>query len=243
MVLAIDAGNSQLKMAIFKNDVIKEKIIISYDESNFENTLKSWISKDINEIGLISVKEDFLKKKISDFSKKKLSVINLSYKFPFDINYSTPETLGIDRVVACAGAYALNERRGNILVIDAGTCVTYDVVNTEKQYIGGAISPGVDIRCKALNHYTAKLPMIKIETKHAQTIGNTTQESIVSGVLNGIKFEMQGYIDHMNSHIPGVKAFLTGGDSFFFEDEFKSSIFAEENLVLIGINELLKANA
>ena len=165
MFLAIDAGNSQLKMAVFKGDKLQASTVLPYDDTSFDNTLKSWLSKDFHKIGLVSVKEEVLLKKISSFSKTSVSVVDLNFNFPFEIAYTSPETLGIDRIVACCGAYALNKQQGNLLVIDAGTCITYDVVNNEKQYIGGAISPGINIRRKSLNDYTAKLPLVKINQR------------------------------------------------------------------------------
>jgi len=243
MILAIDAGNTQLKMAIFKGNKLQESTVLQYDSTDFDSTLKSWLSKDFNKIGLVSVKEGALNKKISSVSKTTVSTVNLNFNFPFKIAYTSPETLGIDRIVACTGAYALNKHQGNLLVIDAGTCITYDVINNEKQYIGGAISPGINIRRKSLKDYTAKLPLVKISQRKINTIGKNTNDSITSGIVNGIQYEAQGYMKQIKSSFPGIKVFLTGGDYFFFEDALKSSIFAEENLVLIGINELMKTNA
>ncbi|MFT6716487.1 MAG: type III pantothenate kinase [Saprospiraceae bacterium] len=243
MLLAIDAGNTQLKMAVFKNDRLEESTVIAYENSDFDSKLKHWLSKDIQTIGLVSVKEYNLTEKIISFSKSNVSLVDMTFNFPFKINYTSPETLGIDRIVACAGAYALNKQQGSLLVIDAGTCITYDVVNDKKQHEGGAISPGITIRSKSLNRYTAKLPPVEITQKEIDTIGKNTKEAITSGILNGVQYEAQGFIQHIKLKYPDLKVFLTGGDAFFFEDALKSSIFAEENLVLIGINELMKINA
>lgn len=243
MRLAIDAGNTQLKMAVFDGDEIKESIKLSYLDGNFDNDLKSWTSKDLDSIGLVTVTDNRFLEKIISYCQKKLTVINTNSTFPFKISYSSPETLGVDRIVACAGAHYLNNQQGNFLVIDAGTCITYDFVNAQNQYEGGAISPGVKIRAKSLQHYTSKLPLVDIKKSQTDLIGKNTNDSIKSGVINGLIHEAQGYILKIKSMHPELKVFLTGGDAFFFEDALKSSIFAEEKLVLIGMNELLKINA
>ncbi|MFT6746245.1 MAG: type III pantothenate kinase [Glaciecola sp.] len=243
MLLAIDAGNTQMKMAVFKNDKIQDSTFLPYDDNAFEDKLKQWLSKDIIKVGIVSVKENSFHETIKGYTKLVVSRIDLTYNFPFQIKYTTPETLGLDRIVACIGAYSLNNYEGNLMVIDAGTAITYDIVNKQQQYLGGAISPGVQMRSKALNHFTANLPLVEQSKRTHDLIGNNTINSIKSGIVNGTRFEIKGCIDEIKTSHPGVKVFLTGGDAFFFEDALKSSIFAEPNLVLIGINELMKTNA
>lgn len=243
MLLAIDAGNTQMKMAVFKNDKIQDSTFLSYNDNAFEDKLKQWLSKDIIKVGIVSVKENSFHETIKGYTKLVVSRIDLTYNFPFQIKYTTPETLGLDRIVACIGAYSLNNYEGNLMVIDAGTAITYDIVNKQQQYLGGAISPGVQMRSKALNHFTANLPLVEQSKRTHDLIGNNTINSIKSGIVNGTRFEIKGCIDEIKTSHPGVKVFLTGGDAFFFEDALKSSIFAEPNLVLIGINELMKTNA
>jgi len=243
MLLAIDAGNSQIKLAIFSNDQLLEKTALIYTDNDFEAKLNTWLSKDVEPVGLVSVNKSNLKDKIKSISKKKVFNIDYKVKFPFKIDNESPKTIGIDRLAACTGAHTLNNGKGNFLVIDAGTCITYDLVNDSNVHIGGAISPGISIRSKSLERYTANLPRVAIDKKATQVFGKSTHEAIRSGIVNGLLYEIQGYINQIHSNHSEVKVFLTGGDAFFFEDALKSSIFAEDNLVLIGINKLIKINA
>lgn len=243
MILAIDAGNSLLKLGLFYNDKLKENAAINYDDDNFENQLKHWLSKDIKKIGLISVGSQKIIKRITELAPCDVTFIDYKFKSPIHNKYLSPETLGIDRITACAGAYALNKKQGSFLVIDAGTCITYDFVNENNQYIGGAISPGLKMRASALNTFTEKLPLIKLDSGVISTIGRNTTDSIKSGISNGITHEINGYIHDICKKHNNIKVFLTGGDAFFFEDALKNGIFAEPNLVLIGINELMTFDA
>ena len=148
--------------------------------------------------------------------------------------------LGKDRIAAVVGAYHYQPGR-NLLVIDAGTCITYEVVEAAGRYIGGNISPGMTTRFKALEHYTSKLPYVE-ETDDVPCIGQSTEEAIQAGVVNGIVYEMDGFIEQMKQKYPDIFVFLTGGHSFYFESRLKNSIFADINLVMTGLNRILEYN-
>ena len=162
--------------------------------------------------------------------------INSNSVFPFTNHYTTPNTLGIDRMVLAAGA-VIEYPNQNILIIDAGTCVTYDFITNKKEYLGGAISPGLNMRYKALNDYTAKLPLLENNTPD-NFIGNSTSQSIHSGVVNGLCYEIKGFISEFSVKNEQFIIILTGGDAIFLANRLKSTIFADENFLLKSLHQL-----
>ena len=130
----------------------------------------------------------------------------------------------------------------NVLIIIAGTCITYEFVNTKAEYLGGAISPGISIRFKALHTFTGKLPLVEKKIK-ASIIGNTTENSILSGVINGCFYEVKGITYEYTDKYKDLKIILSGGDMKYFDKILKNSIFAISNIVLIGLNIILDFNA
>lgn len=175
----------------------------------------------------------------NDFAFKTLA-LDSSVSLPFKNLYQTPHTLGKDRIAAVAGAM---QRFGsnNTLIIDAGTCIKYDYINSKNEYSGGAISPGINMRFKALNAFTDQLPLI--EAKETFTlVGKSTEGSILSGVLNGVLAEAEGIILKYETLYSDLKVILTGGDMLFFEKGLKNTIFADPFLTLKGLNFILKHN-
>ena len=167
-------------------------------------------------------------------------VLSENISLPIENNYTNPSSLGKDRLAAVVGASVLYPGK-DVLVFDAGTCLTIDFINSNKEYIGGRISPGIEMRYNALHTFTDKLPLIKSE-KNALVIGNDTRTSIISGVQQGILAEVKTIISEYKSQNTDTVFVFTGGDSFYFEKELKNSIFANPNLVLIGLNEILDYN-
>jgi type III pantothenate kinase len=241
MNLVIDLGNTQNKYAVFDNDKIIESwrdhiTRISYWNRKLKTLpeVKLSILSTVFEGNLLTI----IKKSLT----KKLTLIELNHTTPVPINnkYKTPKTLGNDRLANAVGATVVFPKK-NVLVIDMGTCIKYDFIDKKKNYLGGAISPGFEMRFKALKHYTAKLPLVKPGKKFSLT-GKNTQESILSGVQNGIIFEINGMIEQYKKKYDELKVILTGGDHSFFADHLKSSIFAAPNLTLQGLNEILNYN-
>jgi type III pantothenate kinase len=157
------------------------------------------------------------------------------------MKYSTPATLGIDRLCNIA-ALNLLKSTGNRLCVDIGTCIKFDFLDEHQNYLGGAISPGLRLRFKALNSFTAKLPFLE-PTTAIDLIGDSTNSAIQSGVQNGMQAEINGIIDRYQKEYQDLTIFITGGDAHYFDFEQKSNIFADENLTLKGIFELYKLNA
>ncbi len=243
MKLAIDVGNTLTKVALFQDSNLIE--LNTFKEFTLEE-LKHFLSKPERKGNKVhysivsSVKE--YDREIKEFLGNNYHFIELSSKtdLPVSIKYKTPETLGHDRVAGVCGASALFGGE-NILIIDAGTCVTYDFIDKEKNYFGGGISPGIDIRFKALNTFTGNLPLVN-RTDDFNLIGNSTEGSIRSGVLNGIVAEIEGVIKRYEDRFGQLKIIFTGGDTIFFDKQLKNDIFAVPNLVLNGLNEILDFN-
>lgn len=154
--------------------------------------------------------------------------------------YQTPWTLGTDRLAAVVGANYIKPQH-DLLVIDAGTCITYDFIDEKGQYWGGNISPGKQMRFKALHTFTGKLPEVS-DTGEIPIYGQSTETAIRAGVIHGIELEINGYIAQFIKKYPKLLVFLTGGDDFSFDTNLKSLIFADGLLVPKGLNRILEYN-
>ena len=183
---------------------------------------------------------------ISDVKLKKIQAfveiifISSFTRVPFVNLYKTPKTLGVDRIALVAAAVSQFPYK-NVLIVDAGSCITFDFVTAKKEYLGGAISPGIQMRFHALNHFTANLPLL-VKEEASSFIGSSTKESINSGVVNGILQEIEGVISQYKNKYLDLTVVLTGGDTNFLSKQLKSSIFANQNFLLQGLNYLLKFN-
>jgi len=241
--LVLDLGNTQHKCAVFENDQIvfvwkKEQLTWEDLESIFQ---KFQISNTI----LSSV--DQHDPKLEEILQKNRKFLLLDPNTPLPINnaYATPETLGNDRLAAAVGANA-QFRDKNVLIIDAGTCIKYDFVNAENVYLGGAISPGLNMRLMAMHNFTARLPLIdplqESGIENIKLTGDTTHTSMISGTYTGALFESSGMIEAYASKYADLTVITTGGDAHFFELHLKRQIFALPNLVLEGLNTILNFN-
>ena len=238
MILAVDIGNSRIKCAVFENNNLIELFTFDANElqKNFLFILEKYTKIQVlvvASVGKVDVDAfSFLENRL------KIEWITNQTLFPFENKYATPATLGIDRMVLVAGA-VLQFPNQNCLIIDAGTCITYDIVNSQQHYLGGAISLGIRLRYKALHNYTAKLPLL--ETKYPEHyIGNSTFESLHSGVVNGLLFEIQGYIDRFELDYSNFTIILTGGDALFLAKRLKNTIFANSNFLLESLNQIFQ---
>lgn len=240
MNLVIDIGNTRVKLAVFKTNRLLEKH--TAPRKVFFKEVQKIISEHPEITNAIVSSVDFFTKEEENQLKKLIPLIVVTHniKLPFTNNYATPETLGVDRL-ALISAAASQYPNKNVLVIDAGTCVTYDFLSKDNCYLGGAISPGLTIRYEALHHLTAKLPLLKTKDAHF-LIGNSTKKSIHSGVINGLVNEIDGTIHQYQEQYTDLTVILTGGDTNFLAKRLKSSIFANSNFLLEGLNHLLKIN-
>lgn len=239
MNLVIDIGNTLQKCAIFDSsdqelffDSVKE-ISVKYLQDLFQkfqirNTIISTVGK------------ENLDAQIFLMANSNCIVFNHHLKIPITINYDSFETLGLDRIANGVGAFSLFPGE-NCLSIQAGTCIVYDFIDKNGVFQGGAISPGINMRFKALHEQTRNLPFLEKENVN-YFIGKNTQQSIKSGVINGVIFEIKGQIDSYKTQFDPLNVVLTGGDMFFLQNSIKNQIFATPNLVLIGLNKILKLN-
>jgi len=241
MNLIVDVGNTFVKLAVFSDKDIKFHVSLQQDDlKDVLNRIKAdypGLSK-----GIVS-SVGKLKDHFSIFDQFDFSMLRLGrdLKFPFKNNYTTPNTLGVDRI-ALVSAASTKFPNKNVLIIDAGTCITYDFLNTDNEYIGGAISPGLRLRYKSLNDFTANLPLLNTKLPK-NLIGDSTDNSIHSGVIYGVVNEINGTIEQYKRQCSDLTVILTGGDSEFLSNQLKNGIFATSNFLLEGLNFILEYNS
>ncbi len=241
MNLVIDVGNSSVKLAVFKKDelIFKTTVKLSEVEEEIEQFMLKFPS--LNRAIVSSVGK--LKNTQIKAIRSKIELFELTHKskLPFKNEYDTPTTLGIDRI-ALVAASVFQYPKVNTLIIDAGSCITYDFVTDKNEYLGGAISPGIKMRYKAMHNFTANLPFLDTE-KPMSFIGSSTNSSMHSGVVNGVVNEIDGFISNYLNEFSDLTVILTGGDAEFLSEQLKSSIFANSNFLLEGLNFILKYNS
>ena len=239
MNLVIDIGNTQIKVAVFDHSSLVYKANFNAAEilSRLQNLAKEYaVSNAI--ISHVAQLETAVLDKIKSF----FNVLVLDHKtsLPFENMYLTPKTLGVDRLALVAAAVSQFPNQ-NSLVIDAGSCITFDFVNGSGHYLGGSISPGIEMRYKAVNHFTANLPLLK-QKGDIPELGNSTENAIHLGILNGVIQEIDGVIRQYKAENQKLTVVLTGGDTIFLAKNLKSSIFAIPNFLLEGLNSILIHN-
>jgi type III pantothenate kinase len=248
MRLIIDFGNTFCKVALFENDE-------EFDVHSFRNitleTLQAHLKKNVGssyESGKIT---HCIVSSVVNYPVDIKNYLHSTYHFtelspdtplPIKIKYETPKTLGNDRIAAVIAGKSLFPDQ-DILIVDAGTCITFDFLNKKGEYLGGSITPGINLRFKSLNNYTDKLPLIMNFDKEAKLVGSSTEGSIKSGVINGVKAEVSGIIESYRLKYPEIRIIFTGGDINYFDTTTKNNIFAVANLVLKGLNNILNYNA
>ena len=240
MNLVADVGNSFAKLAVFEGENLitlervphegflqgVEKLFLQYPD--IRQSIISAVGR-INPNDLIALQV---------FAP--VHVLARESRVPFINDYQTPQTLGVDRMALVTAAYSRYPQQ-NCLVIDAGTCITYDLLTSNGHYPGGAISPGLEMRFKALNHFTEKLPLVE-DREFDGLVGISTNTSIISGVVNGMVNEIDGIIEEYSKACKDLTVILTGGDCLFLSKRLKSNIFAHSNFLLEGLNYILELN-
>ena len=238
MNLIIDIGNSFTKVYLYSNGVPKFfKIINNLDE--LKNSIVLYF-KEISHVIVSDVKRDKIENVLSMF-KGKLIFLVKECSFPFKSRYKTMNSLGEDRIALVNSAFKKFPNE-NVLIIDLGTCITYDFLVEKGEYLGGLISPGFEMRYKSLNFYTANLPLIKKIEVRDNVIGDSTQTSIQSGVYFGIINEINSNINLFSKNYKNLKVIITGGNSKILSKKIKNTIFADQYFLADGLNYLLDYN-
>lgn len=239
MYLIVDIGNTNQKAAFFDGEgrivnVLQKSLLLKEDLEKLTEQFEV-------EAALVSVvgKAD---EELLAWLPTQMRTLTFSseLRLPIKVKYATPQTLGTDRLANAVGANALFPNQ-NVLSIQVGSCLVTDLVTADNCYVGGTIAPGLRMRFRALEHFTAKLPLVE-PNNIDYIVGKTTEESISSGVINGMASEIEGLVNQYGSQFPGLKTVITGGDVPLMEGYLKNTIFAAPNLVLSGLYKILRLN-
>lgn len=239
MQLVIDIGNTRVKAALFESAELKHFFVYdSTTELLASGILEKYPIKNCILASVVNEIDSFVEK-----LRWKVEVLLFNADTPVPIKnlYKSAHTLGSDRLAGAVGGNNFFPN-SNVLVIDAGTCIKYNFITKNNEYLGGGISPGLQMRLKAMHTFTSRLPLLEVDEKSDILIGNNSNESIVSGAQNGAVAEIDGIITQYKAQYPDINVVLTGGDVNFFEKRLKNSIFADQNLILKGLNVILEYN-
>ena len=241
MNLAIDQGNSRTKVALFNDEgrIVKNFIYKSFAASDIEKLFSLYPISDSIISSVVNI-EPAVVNALNRLSKHFVLFDHFT-PVPIRNGYNSPETLGQDRLAAAVGAAYLCPKQ-NILIIDAGSAITYDFVSDEGEFVGGNIAPGIKMRLTMLHRMTKKLPQVEVEENELLPLfGKTTRDAIAAGVIRGIVYEVKGYIRSLNAQLKQLTVMLTGGNAPFIANNSRNTSFQlEKNLVLIGLNQILE---
>lgn len=238
ITVCFDFGNTRLKAAIFRNAALEEEIILP---DGSPDTVVSLLQKYLPERAILSsvINHDVAIENLLA-EKTIFHKLSSSTKLNFTAPVSKPETIGADRLALVAAAVHFYPGKNN-LVIGSGSCITYNFVNQARQFLGGGISPGMDMRFRAMHEHTALLPLEK-ETWNFPLIGYDTKTNLQSGVLYGLACEIDGIIELYRSKYSNFNVVLTGGNSSYFAGQLKTRIFADHNFLFKGLYALSELN-
>lgn len=239
MQLVIDIGNTVAKLAAFRGEQLVE---VAYTSNETLEELPQFCVKYPFKRAIWCSVVDLPALALSHISTVRVPCLQFTHAVPTPIRnaYSTPETLGLDRLAAVVGAQQAQPGR-DLLVVDAGTCVTYEFLDASGCYHGGNISPGLEMRLKAMHQFTSRLPLVTSEGELLE-VGNSTETALRAGAIWGLQREIEGYIRSFKHKYPQLLVFLTGGCRFSFDTNLKNIIFADKFLVLKGLNRIVLYN-
>jgi len=229
--LCFDFGNTRLKAAVFESNVLEEVVTLPNDETHTINALLDRTKADRSILSSVINHNPELEDLLAQ--KTKFHKLNHHSKLPFTTPVGKPETIGADRLALCAAAVHLFPNSHN-LVVGLGTCITFNFINKYHEFLGGSISPGMEIRFRSLQEFTAKLPLITKEWS-LPLIGYDTKTHILSGVILGMAMEIDGIIDLYEEKYGNFNVLLTGGDTPHFVSYLKKKIFADPDLLFKGL--------
>ena len=248
MNLCIDQGNSRTKVALMTDDgkIINDFIYKSFSFPEVERLFDLY---DITD-SIISSVVDIEAAVVNTLNRRSQHFVLFDHNTPVPITnrYDTPQTLGQDRLAAAVGAKVLCPNE-NLLIIDAGSAITYDFVTEQGEYIGGNIAPGLKMRFTMLQRMTKKLPLVDVEENELIPLfGKNTRDAIAAGVIRGVAYEVKGYMRTLREKLPHFQTYLTGGHAQYILNNVRTSrnenrqMHYEKHLVLIGLNEILRFN-
>ncbi|MDE6715242.1 MAG: type III pantothenate kinase [Muribaculaceae bacterium] len=238
--IAIDLGNSSAKLYVYDG---LEQVAMRRCDTAECSVIDALITEyDVQNAIISSVRGDDAEiiAHVNACMPGKVVLLSCETPLPISIGYATPSTLGGDRIAVAVGAFSQLPGK-NLLVIDLGTAVTMDVVDAQGCYLGGNISPGLTTRFRALHDYTGKLPLVSADGD-SPLVGSDTVTAMRSGVVRGMAYEINGYIDEINDKMQGIDVFITGGDAKYLAKWIKSRIFEDQNLLARGLNTILLYN-
>ncbi|MEL7121546.1 MAG: type III pantothenate kinase [Bacteroidota bacterium] len=239
MNLAVDIGNTRTKLGLFKGDQLVETYF--WPKWSLEEFLAFSTNLNTKKVILSTVSSSLSQDEIDQLGRHFFFIqLNETTALPIVNEYETPETLGKDRLAAVVGANHLFPNQ-NCLVIDAGTCITLDVITAKGHFKGGNISPGLEMRMKAMHHFTANLPLVEPE-ELKNWLGTNTRSALINGAQVGTICEMDAFLALCQEKYHSINVILTGGDADFLAKQWKRKIFVHHNLVLRGLNKILDYN-
>ncbi len=233
--LVIDIGNTRIKSALFDGELM----VGDHTFEELDTAVLFWQTMEFQSCMVSSVR--LSEYELSEKIPFRFHFLSHSTNLPILNGYLTPNTLGLDRIAAAIGAWQLAGKQA-VLVVDLGSCITFEFVDELAIYRGGAISPGLQMRAKAMNSFTARLPLVDLAQKPESSLGNSTITCMQSGIWYGVEYELLGHIETYRLKIPEIKVYICGGDSLSFESLAKDHIFVVPNLVLFGLNCILNHN-
>lgn len=238
ITICFDFGNTRLKAAVFEKDLLKEIVIL---ENDHKETIEAVVEKFQPQFSILSSVVNH-KEEVEQVLSERSNFHKLSHltKLPFTTPVGKPETIGADRLALCAAAVYLFPNKNN-LAIGLGTCITYNFINNQNQFLGGSISPGLEMRFKSMHQLTAKLPLVKMEWNFP-LIGYDTKTNLLSGVAYGMAKEIDGIIDAYAEKYGNFNVQLTGGDTLHFAPLLKNQIFADPQLIFKGLYAISEYN-
>jgi type III pantothenate kinase len=238
MNFVVDFGNTRIKAAIFDGSYLQHSYIFNSVQELIKGLEQMPDFNNCLIASVTNVHEEFIK-----CLPKSVNTVIFSSTTPIPLNnlYKSAATLGSDRIAASVGAYSFYPNQ-NVLTIDAGTCLKYNFVNEHNEYLGGAISPGLTMRLKAMNAFTHALPLIEMDKNFVDLIGTDTKNSMLSGALIGAVAEVDGIISKYLLNYANLQVVLTGGDADYLGKQLKNRLFANQNLLLYGLNTILNYN-
>ncbi|MEB2783105.1 type III pantothenate kinase [Algoriphagus persicinus] len=233
--LIIDIGNTRIKSALFQGGMLLDEVVFD----GIEVALTYWLSVSFDHCLVSSVR--WGQAELQDILPFQFAFLSSATKLPIRNAYGTPASLGLDRIAGAIGAWTMRGK-GPILAIDLGTCITFDLIDEGNAYLGGAISPGLEMRAKAMHEQTARLPLVDLKVKPSELIGKNTITCMQIGIWHGIELELRGQIEAYTKKFPEIEVFVSGGDAQSFDSLAKDLIFVVPNLVLYGLNSILNHN-